>query len=203
MEKSEIYILNLYVNPGGARLNLYCYITEFDKLISAIINNLKNPYLPVWYGLDAYLYIGKLTGVNINGIPIYSKRKKYDILKYIKYQIGDFSPILFKKSNSLPIGYYKSNIFDENYIDFQSSDPINFNSTDVNEVSRYLHYNINEMFRTGSSKCGSEPPKVQIDLIDKFYQDVPKIFQSKKYDKIIFEVSGDEIELQYGTNNFD
>lgn len=171
-ESRVIYVLDLNVKPGGARMNTYSYLATKEEVKQELMKQLENPYLPVWYGLTAMLNVCELNKGDVEII------ETFDVLPYVEYQIADFAPIKFEKSGEHPIGYHESEYPED-------EGPINFESKDVNEVSRYLWGNnidakitINDAIMNLSTR-----PEYKKDVLPK---------------KIEFE----EYTLTYGHNDF-
>lgn len=197
----EFYILEISVEPGGARKNdvhlLFSLVQVHKVLREDLIND---AHLAIWYSENLLLHRCKKEDEIAKIIDT------IDLHERITFYIGNFEPIRFDKENNI-IGYIRSEIFDDSHKSIDDPSPIDFTSKDIEEVYRYLNYDVHEIFRIMKSKGinGSNieryPPNVgvQIDL-----SGIPRIEterQSKIHDiKVKF---GEEIiKLSFGLNDF-
>jgi len=167
--KEEYYVLELSVDPGGARKNDFYLLSTLQAVWNVLQEELtRNAGLAVWYGEDILLY----RCVNNKSTEV------IDLHPFITFYIGDFPPIKFGKNNKVK-GYTKDNSDSDN----SDSDPIDFTLKDIDEVYRYLNYDIHRIFRImkernlGGTNMERYPPNVgvQIDL-----SSIPRIEEPDK-----------------------
>jgi len=193
---SKCYILHLWVEPGGADKSNYYYVNTLQEVVDILYHELKDPYLPVWYGMTITLYICKKIK---SKSPKYIPYINFDLMPYVKYQIGEFAPIEFKESDSLPIGFIK-----DSDIEMDEPGPFNFKVKEVNEVARYLKYNLYERVRIMQNQGIKWPEKdpikthVIVTISNNIFTDIPNYKSSRKYDKI--EIIGWNQDFNYGLN---
>jgi hypothetical protein len=200
---SDFYILELSVEPGGARKDVMHVLETLERVFNVLQKDLVHDAgLAIWYGEEILLHRCKLEKP-FNSITII---ETIDLHDKITFYVGDFSPIKFNKENEI-VGYHKSELFDENYKDLNDPSPIDFTSKDIQEVYRYLYYDINQIFRImrerGESGSNMEryPPNVgvQIDL-----SKITRIENPIRYfqGKLTLKKNDDIIKLKFGENDF-
>lgn len=196
----EFYILELSVKPGGARKHHLHVLPTLASIYRTLQEDLvKDVELAIWYGQEILLHRCRLD--NYKGHVI----ETIDLHDKITFYIGNFEPIRFDKTNKI-IGYHKSQLFDTNYKHTDDPSPIDFTSKDIQEVYRYLNYDIYEVFRImkqrniNGSNMERYPPNVgvQIDL-----SSIPRIEEPLRYlrENIHIPINNYTYELSKGFND--
>jgi hypothetical protein len=201
------YILELSVEPGGARKDIMYVLATLEQVYNELQKDLvRDAGLAIWYGEEILLHRCQLNKTNNIAVII----ETIDLHERITYYVGDFAPIKFDENNDV-IGYHKSSLYGEESKSFDDSSPIDFTSKDIQEVYRYLYYDVNEIFRIirsrgeNGSNMERYPPNigVQIDL-----SKIPRIEEPIRYfQRKITLVTLDkgvttEKELDFGPNDF-
>lgn len=201
--KMEFYILELSVEQGGARKHDIYVLPTLKEVYRTLQNDLvRDTDLAIWYGEEIFLHRCKFVN---------SKKAKIiqtlDLHERLTFYVGEFPPIKFK--NKTVVGYIKSNCFDKSYKSIDDQEPIDFTSNDLQEVYRYLHYDLHARFRImkemgiNGSNIESYPPNVgvQIDL-----SQLPRIEEPMRYPKVkTFKIKlGDDTKtLSFGYNSLE
>ena len=196
----EFYALELSVEPGGARKHVMHILAKLEHVYDELQKDLiRDAGLAIGYGEEILLHRCQLN--NSSGVAIVIET--IDLHTRITFHVGDFAPIKFDADQKV-IGYHKS----EFYAPISEESPIDFTSKDIQEVYRYLNYDINEIFRMirASGQNGSNmeryPPNVgvQIDLTR-----IPRIenpIRRWRHHKIRFEQDGEIRDVKPGLNDF-
>jgi len=202
------YILELSVEPGGARKDIMYVLATLEQVYNELQKDLvRDAGLAIWYGEEILLHRCQLNKTNNIAVII----ETIDLHERITFYVGDFAPIKFDEDGNI-IGYHKSStIFDDTHVPFNDPSPIDFTSKDIQEVYRYLNYDVQEIFRIirargeNGSNMERYPPNVgvQIDL-----SKIPRIEEPMRYfRRKITLVTLDkgvttEKELDFGPNDF-
>jgi len=195
-ENNEYYVLELSVDPGGASKNdLYLLYSLVDVWTTLQTELTKHAGLAIWYGEDILLYRC------LNSRVI----EKIDLHPFITFYIGDFPPIKFDKENKV-IGYKKKVFYSPTKKLINDEVAIDFNLKTIDEVYRYLNYDIYEIFRIMRKKgvhganMDSQPPNiaVQIDL-----SSIPRIENiNNKLTEVKVKIGSERYKLNLGLNDF-
>ncbi len=204
---ADFYVLEISVEPGGARKhNIYLMPTLVDVYNILQKDLVKDAGLVIWYGETILLHrccysekdIDKTKAIVIETIDLHNRITLY---------VGNFSPIKFNPDGTI-IGYFTSELGNDNYISLLDESPIDFTSKNVNEVYRYLMYDMHEIFRImkeqniNGTDMERYPPNVgvQIDL-----SSIPRINKPLKWIKKNYEVNinGNIHNLSHGCNSFE
>lgn len=199
--EKEYYVLQLSVSPGGAR-KFDLYLLDTLKAVFEVLQKdlVKDAVLAIWYGEEILLYRCR----GDKSIEV------IDLHQYITFYVGDFPPIKFDKNNKV-IGYtFKDDIFNEEVKSNDDDSPIDFTLKDINEVHRYLNYDMYEIFRimnkrgVNGSNMERYPPNVgvQIDL-----SSIPRIEEPIRFiselKEIEVDLDGETYTLNYGVNELE
>lgn len=184
-----IYVLDFHVDPGGARKDVYYYLRNRGEVLKAIQDELEDPFLSL-YGHTAMLYVCERLDDKVSSeVPVYEVKEVHDIMSMVTYKIGKFAPISFKKSNSPPAHPWKDE--DETSGCTDNDGPINFESTNLSELDRYL--------------TTEDEPDVNLIISDRFEKDTPVFESTEPSNTIYFTFRGpnaEGYELKYGLNDF-
>ena len=198
ISQAEYYVLELSVAPGGSRkhdLYLLRSLTEVHRILQRDL--IDDAGLAIWYGERILLH----RCVNENVV------ETIDLHPFITFHVGQFAPIRFSSEDDI-MGYHQSKLFDAEYKDYTDPSPIDFTSTDINEVYRYLHYDTMERFRIMrqrgqiGSDMESYPPNVGVQIDLPSIQRIENPIQYFRAETTV-TIRDEEYELIPGENHLD
>jgi hypothetical protein len=149
--------------------------------------------LAIWYGEEIILY--RCRGHRVI--------ETIDLHPFITFYIGDFPPIKFNRLNKI-IGYINEKSWGP---DNSSKEPIDFTKTNINEVYRYLNYDIYEIFRIirkrgiNSTNMERYPPNIGVQINLSSY--IPRIEEPIRHlSETQVKINGTKYVLKPGYNDF-
>jgi hypothetical protein len=191
----SIYVLELSVEPGGARKHVMYVCNSLEEVVAYLKEDLESDaYLSIWYGQTVRLHTcSVLTRYERDGYDFYASSlfKPTNLLQHVTYHVGQFKPITFD-SEGKPQGM----IEDEDGVDEDA--PVDFTKQDPDEISKYL--------------WNDPEPDVRVDInlakFPKIRDDFQFKLEENKWAKVIFRSNDQSVkdrtyDVKYGMNTFE
>lgn len=192
---STFYILEIYAEPPADK-HVFYVASDLTEVHGHLQKDLtRDPDLAICYGEQIELHKCKLLNKSRGEAIVISS---FDLHPTLTFFVGDFQPIRFDEEQKV-IGF--TNFLEQSPSD---ADPIDFSSTNLQEVHRYLMYDVYEIFRimreqgVQGSNMERYPPRVGVQIDLSF---LPRAENPVRHlNSIVVTLKGEKLELNHGIN---